>query len=243
MGSDPIEVAATVQALWRYPVSSLRGERLKTHTVTADGIRGDRSHLLVDLVSGEIAAPEKIARWRPALMIDARTDDGGLLISSVDWNFFVDDPKLDNALSDHFGFRCAIRGVGSTLPTDEGEVTLSPRYVASPLHLLSTRSLSDLSGLIPQAVLDVRRFRPNIVMDTSADENNWIGSQIAIGDYRGTVTEKTKRCGMTMIAQTDLPEDPEVLRTVVRSRQRCFGVYADVGAEGVISIGDKIEVG
>jgi hypothetical protein len=111
LGSDQIEVAATAQALWRYPVCSLRGERVDTLAVTIDGVRGDRSHLLVDLVSGEIAAPEKISRWRPALMIDARTDDGDLWISSGDWNFFVDDPKLDNALSDHFGFRCAILSV------------------------------------------------------------------------------------------------------------------------------------
>jgi uncharacterized protein len=80
-------------------------------------------------------------------------------------------------------------------------------------------------------------------VDTCADENDWVGSQVAIGTYRGTVTEKTKRCGMTMIAQTDLPEDHEILRSIVRSRQRCLGVYANVGCEGVISIGDYITVG
>lgn len=211
--------------------------------MSADGVRGDRNHLLVDLSTGEVAAPEKIARWRPALELGARNVDGEVLVSSGDWNFRVDDPKLDIALSDHFGFRCAIRPVGSTLPTDAGEVTLTPRYAASPLHLLSTKSLSDLSGLMPQAVLDVRRFRPNIIVDTGANEDDWIGSQIAIGTYRGKVTEKTKRCGMTMIAQTGLPEDPEVLRTIVRSRRRCFGVYADVGSEGRIAIWERISLG
>jgi len=95
---------------------------------------------------------------------------------------------------------------------------------------------------MPHAVLDIRRFRPNIVIDTSANEDDWIGCQIAIGTYRGTITEKTKRCGMTMIAQTDVPEDPELLRTVVRSRQRFFGVYANVGSEGAISVGDTISL-
>lgn len=154
----------------------------------------------------------------------------------------MDDPNLDIALLDHFGFRCAIRRVGSTLPTDEGEVTLYPRYATSPLHLVSTRSLADLSGIMPHAVLDIRRFRPNIVVDTSADESDWIGRQIAIGTYRGLVTEQTKRCGMTMIAQADVPEDAEVLRTIVRTRQRCFGVYANVGSEGAISVGDTISL-
>lgn len=164
------------------------------------------------------------------------------MVSSGAWNFRADDPKLDIVLLDHFGFRCAIRRVGSTLPTDTGEATLYPRYTATPLHLLSTRSLSDLSTFIPQSVLDVRRFRPNIVVDTSADESDWVGRQIAIGTYRGLVTERTKRCGMTIIAQADVPEDAEVLRTIVRTRQRCFGVYANVGSEGAISVGDTISV-
>ncbi|MGV2080316.1 MULTISPECIES: MOSC N-terminal beta barrel domain-containing protein [unclassified Rhizobium] len=75
-----MEVAANVQALWRYPVSSLRGERVDALTVAIDGVRGDRGHLLVDLVSGEIAAPEKIVRWRPALELGARIFDGDVMI-------------------------------------------------------------------------------------------------------------------------------------------------------------------
>ena len=43
-----------------------------------------------------------------------------------------------------------------------------------------------------------------------------------------------------MIAQTNLCEDPEILRTIVQRRQRCFGVYADIDSEGVISVGDTI---
>jgi uncharacterized protein YcbX len=220
----------------------LRGERVNALVVGIDGVRGDRSHLLVDLISGEIAAPEKIARWRPALELHACIDDGNVIVSSSSWTIGIDEPTLDGALSAHFGFRCAIRRVGSILSTNAGEVTLYPRYAASPLHLLSTRSLSDLSVSLPQAVVDVQRFRPNVVVNTNSDESNWIGKQIAIAEYRGRVTERTTRCGMTMVAQTDLPEDPEILRTIVRSRQRCLGVYADIGSAGVISIGDSISV-
>ncbi len=99
-----------------------------------------------------------------------------------------------------------------------------------------------MSNSLPQAVVNVQRFRPNVVVNTSSDESNWIGKQIVIAEYRGRVTERTKRCGMTMVAQADLPEDPEILRTIVRSRQRCLGVYADVGSAGVISVGDSLFV-
>lgn len=237
-----MEFSATIEALWRYPVSSLRGERVESLALTSDGIRGDRDYLLVDLISGEIAAPEKIARWRPALELEARVTSEGVLISSKDWAVTINDAELDSALSDHFGFRCAIRRAGSSLHTNMGEITLSPRYLASPVHLLSTKSLSELSGLLPEVIIDVRRFRPNIVVDTLADENDWIGRQVAIGAYRGAVTGKTKRCGMTMLGQANLSEDPEILRTIVRKRQRCFGVYAVINSEGFISVGDTVSV-
>jgi len=117
--------------------------------LASDGVRGDRDYLLVDLVSGEIAAPEKIARWRPALELDARVTSRGVLISSKDWAMTIDDAELDSALADQFGFRCAIRRAGSSLLTNVGEIKLSPRYLASPVHLLSLRSLSELSELLP----------------------------------------------------------------------------------------------
>ncbi len=243
MGSDPIRIEATVRELWRYPVSSLRGERLDTIAVTAEGVRGDRCYLLADLATGEIAAPEKLIRWRRALLLEACTVGDSVRISSASWCLEVTDPALDQALTDHFGFRCGIRTVGSVMPTDAGEVVLSPRYCASALHVLSTKSLSDLSDLLPKSAACVRRFRPNILLDTMESEDDWIGKALAIGSYRGKVTEQTKRCGMTMIAQSDLPEDPEILRTIVRTRQRCLGVYADVASEGTISIGDTVTVG
>ena len=242
LGGDPIAVAATVQALWRYPVNSLLGERVQTLSVTADGVVGDRGDLLVDLASGEIAAPENVARWRPALQLDARIANGEVLVSSKSWSMRVDDSELDIALADHFGFRCAIRRAGSRLCLSTGDFVLRPRYEASPLHIVFGKSLHDLSELLPEAVIDVRRFRPNIVVETTADESDWIDRQIALGSCHGKVVEKTKRCGMTMIAQTGLPEDAEILRAIVKRRQRCFGVYADVASAGVIAIGDPISV-
>jgi uncharacterized protein len=242
LGSDPIKIVASVRELWRYPVSSLRGERLDTIAVAAEGVRGDRCYLLADLATGEIAAPEKLVRWRRALLLEACTVGDSVTISSAGWCLEVTDPALDQALTDHFGFRCGIRMVGSVMPTDAGEVVLSPRYCASALHVLSTRSLSDMD-LPSKSAACVRRFRPNILVDTVESEDNWIGKALAIGSYRGKVTEQTKRCGMTMIAQSDLPEDPEILRTIVRTRERCLGVYADLASEGAISIGDRVTVG
>lgn len=55
----------------------------------------------------------------------------------------------------------------------------------------------------------------------------------------GNITERTKRCGMTMVAQPGLPEEPEILRTIVRQRARCLGVYVSVARAGRLSVDDE----
>jgi uncharacterized protein YcbX len=50
--------APLVQQLWRYPVSSLGGERLSRLAITGGGVHGDREYVLVDVATGEVAAPE-----------------------------------------------------------------------------------------------------------------------------------------------------------------------------------------
>ena len=41
-----------VRELWRYPVKSLKGERLEEAAVTADGLHGDRRYAIFDLDTG-----------------------------------------------------------------------------------------------------------------------------------------------------------------------------------------------
>ena len=55
------------------------------------------------------------------------------------------------------------------------------------MHLLSTATLDRLRALYPQGRFEVRRFRPNIVVETANDEkdfveNAWIGQTLTIGD-------------------------------------------------------------
>jgi len=45
---------------------------------------------------------------------------------------------------------------------------------------------------------------------------------------------------MTTNAQSDLPQDPAVLRAVTNLNQTFFGVYASVEEPGIICIGDKV---
>ena len=48
-------VVGTICALWRYPVKSMRGERVEESMVTDAGMVGDRAYAVVDAGSSERA--------------------------------------------------------------------------------------------------------------------------------------------------------------------------------------------
>jgi uncharacterized protein YcbX len=233
----------TVQQLWRYPVSSLGGERLSRLAITGGGVHGDREYVLVDVATGEVAAPETTPRWRRCVLLAARSlQSHQVLVSSANWEFKVGDAALDQAVSEFMGFPCGIRRVGSSDDPSSLNGHYAPRYEISPLHVLTTSNLASLQAAVPDSAVDVRRFRPNLVIDSIELEDTWVGDKLETGSYSGTVIEATKRCGMTMIAQPGVDEDPDVLRAVVRGRGRRFGVYADVTREGGVCVGDAVYV-
>lgn len=137
------------------------------------------------------------------------------------------------------GFRCGVRPVGWTFETPDGShKSLGTRYDVAPLHLLTSASLDALAAAVPAGIVD-RRFRPNLLVASDYDEEAWLGATWTCGSVSGTVSEKTKRCGMTLIEQPGLPEHPDILRAILRHHARCLGVYSFVTAAGSIDIGDR----
>lgn len=125
------------------------------------------------------------------------------------------------------------------------------------LHVLTTATLAHLQALAPTATFDVRRYRPNVLIDTDTEpgfvENDWVGRTVRMGEStRMAVTIPTMRCVMTTLAQEDLPRDRETLRTIAASNRidlgpnwgtwACAGVYGNVAAPGTLRIGDAVEV-
>ena len=90
---------------------------------------------------------------------------------------------------------------------------------------------------------DIRRFRPNIVIDTQLAglaEQQWIGGTLHAGEISANVEIPTIRCTVPLREQAGLPANPEVMRTVSRHGERCFGVYADIAATGTLRVGDVV---
>ncbi|MGE5755045.1 MAG: MOSC domain-containing protein [Planctomycetaceae bacterium] len=111
---------------------------------------------------------------------------------------------------------------------------------------LTTATIDRLRDLYPQGRFEVRRFRPNIVVEPASGEkifveNAWIGHRIAIGDEVCLrITGPCPRCVMTTLPQGDLPRDPGILRTAAQHNQVNVGVYAAVLRGGTIRRGDPI---
>jgi uncharacterized protein YcbX len=116
------------------------------------------------------------------------------------------------------------------------------------VHLLTTATLDRLRGLYPQGRFEVRRFRPNIVVETANGgtefvENAWIGHVLAIGDaVRLSITGPCPRCVMTTLPQDDLPRDAGILRTAARHNRAHVGVYASVVQGGTVRRGDAVRL-
>ncbi len=126
-------------------------------------------------------------------------------------------------------------------------VTPVGSYVdAYPLHLITHASLTTMAEKAPQADFDVKRFRPNLLIETGADgelpENAWCGTAIEGSEVilRGEIP--TIRCVMPTREQRGLEADADVLRTVAAHAERCLGIYATVERAGEIAVGEELRV-
>ena len=244
---DALRLAGRVIEIWRYPVSSVGGERVSRATLRADGIEGDRQYGLIDTATGTPAVPEKDVRWRKALHLEACNSDCGVpvIIFPDGRRFSTSDGSLNDILSDYFGFGAAIAAYEHTVRRFEFPLTHF-RHRHFPLHLLTTASLKHLANLCKTSAIDSRRFRPNVLIEVDNDngfvETGWIGRRLRLGGIEFMAEEDTKRCGVTFVSQPGLEEDPEILRNILRNNKRNLGIYCSIASGGTIEVGDQVFV-
>jgi uncharacterized protein len=96
------------------------------------------------------------------------------------------------------------------------------------------------------ALIDRRRFRPNLYIDTGQVsgrfvEDAWLGGKLTIGD--SVVLDEFAPalwCVGSTLAQEELPRDRSILRTIARGHQGCLGVYGSVASTGLVRVGDSV---
>ena len=264
----------TVGSLHRFPVKSMQGDELDEVAIGADGIVGDRSWALRDAETGKLVSAKRPRLWRA--LLDCRAsgvgDDVEVTLPSGE-RLAITDPDLVVALSALLGRDVTIersthaqQGVyESDWPEIEGltlagEIDLPTNLTGEGtsfvdlgvLHLLTTASLGALAAAAPDVTVDLRRFRPGIVIDTPTvagfAENDWTGRSLRLGEVELAVGDPTPRCVMTTVAQDGLPREPGVLQALAEHNRltnpmgtfACLGVYASVTTAGTVRVGDPV---
>lgn len=237
-------MTGAVVELWRYPVSSMAGEQLARLQVESGGVAGDRIWGLLDAATGRIASPGREKHFVGVPRAHARAVGDGVALS-LDGESWAgpQDAELLEGLSRTFGFMPVLKPFDAV---DSGG--FRPRYEHAPIHLVTSAAIRSLERELPGSVIDARRFRPNILVDwpdgpDAIPEHDWIGREIRIGDVVLKGREPCGRCGFITIAQDGLPQDVEILRTVVKRHERNFGIYCDVVTPGEIAAGAAVTVG
>ena len=263
-------MVGSVISLWRYPIKSMAGEELESSEVTDRGLLGDRTYALIDSSDGKAATAKNPRKWPHLFDFQASLvppSFSAIRIALPDGTTAsTDQPDLDQILSKALSREVTLQGAKSGEVKSEGywpdmeglahrntvtDFTLPEGtfFDCAMVHLLTTATLERLHELYPEGRFDVRRFRPNIVVQPPSEEkgfaeNAWIGRTLAIGnEVRLNITAAAGRCVMTTLAQGDLPKDPGILRTLAKHNRANVGVYARVTRGGTIRCGDSVAIG
>jgi hypothetical protein len=115
---------------------------------------------------------------------------------------------------------------------------------AFPLLVISTSALEAMGDALPESVIDVKRFRPNIVVDTGDaaghPELGWEGRRMRIGGAELELVVSCPRCVMvTRRVGPEIPQDRSVLRHIVADLGQNLGIYANVATPGGVTVGDE----
>lgn len=255
-----------VRDVWRYPVKSMRGERIEEVFVGFSGVYCDRMYtwLSPDCPKGfpHLTAREQPrmfhyqpvfrnpgAAVRPVNLAEAQSMGPGItpvyasegeleveVITPDGRRLAIDDPALAAELSEGLG--------------DSANLTLlrSERALTDcrPVSLISLQTASRFEKEQGGEV-DPRRFRANLLLDLPGSdglaEDTWIGRRVRIGDRAVVyVLEKDPRCKMITFDPDTGESDPRIMRSVAQANSGAAGVYAAVLVEGMVRRGDGVEL-
>jgi uncharacterized protein YcbX len=230
-----------VLQLWRYPVKSMAGERLDESAVDDLGLPGDRWWGVVDLETGKVLTAKREARLlhaRARLVgddeVEVELPDGRLLTS-------------DDQLSAWLGRRVSLQRAGESgghfeNPRDFENETDWVDWQGPPRawHDMRRARVSVVStGSLGQ--WDVRRFRPNVLVDGDG-EGALVGRSVRLGTAILSVTTLIERCVVITREQPGITKDLDVLRQVNREHDGLVAVGALVETPGFVKVGGELLV-
>ena len=240
----PDRVRGTLVSLYRWPVKSCGGERLRAGRIGRMGLGGDRTYALVaHHHRGERHVTARDARrllqWQagyPDAPDDALDPDRPplpVLVAPDGRRRRWDDPELPAALEADLGRPVRLE------QRLEGQQDL-------PSTLLVTTEASRRA--VEQALgrgLDLRRFRTNLHVDLDAPafaEERWEGRRLRVGAAEIELLHPCRRCVIPTRDPDTTERWPDLLRWLTHEREQLFGINARVLDGARIAVGDRVEL-
>ena len=230
-----------VHTLFRYPVKSMAGVSLERASLGWHGIEGDRRFafrrvaekggvpwLTASRLAGLILyRPFGSAAEDPNLPTHVKTPDGRDLPLGGD--------DLLEELAAAFGAEVELMRLRQGI------------FDEAPVSILSTATLETLARETGRT-MDVRRFRPNVFLETGAvrglPEDAWIGKVLRLGSGPDApavaITLRDKRCVMVNLDPDTAAADAGVMKAAVRLNDNDLGVYGVVVRTGTVTPGVSV---
>jgi uncharacterized protein YcbX len=263
-----------VVSIWRYPVKSMMGEELNSSYVTERGLMGDRVYAIIDQQTGKVASAKNPGKWgklfdfRAAFIDSLQTADNipPVRITLPDGShIFSNQGEIHHTLSKVLGREVTLMKASLETPSYEEywpdiegiahreivtDEAMPPKtfFDVAVIHILTTSTINHFRELYPEGRFEIRRFRPNIVIESRSEEkglieNLWLDKKLTIGEEIVLrVIAPCTRCVMITLPQGDLPKDLGILRTVAKYNQVHAGVYASVERAGIARRGDIVQL-
>lgn len=227
----------------------MAGESLESARLGWHGLEGDRRFAL-HRVGNESGFPwltagrlPQLLQYKPVNRNATGADDLPTHVITPDGREMeLRGEKLQRELSEAFGSPVQM------MRLDQGI------FDEARISVISTATIQAVGEAIGQETgnkLDVRRFRPNLLIETLSGqpfapfaEDAWVGKIIrfqASVDAAGlSVSMRDLRCAMINLDPVTGASDPKVLKTVARLNNTDASIYASVVGIGTVSVGDRI---
>jgi len=231
----------------------LQGERLESAEIREKGVLGDHRFVFRNTETDRVIDPVTYKHyWGETSALPSMLDLRAEFASrgkSPGINIITPAGRRLSSGDSDFGARVKeILGVPAEL-REFPQVAETRLRAGRALHLITTSSLAKMKELYPEGDFDPRRFRPNIVASTTPEtsgfvEEGWVGKAIALGPQVVVKVEKpNRRCKVTTMRQSDLPEDENILETISKKNGDVLGVMCSVMKSGSVRVGDELDLG
>jgi MOSC domain-containing protein len=230
-----------VEAIFRYPVKSMAGERLEAANLGWHGLEGDR-RLALRRIEDHSGMPWLTASKLPDLVLFApHRQDGaeGDLPTHVRTPDGEEMPVFGEELAAEVG-----RRYGAPVQMMQLRHGI---FDEASISVIASDTVREI-GRLARRSLDVRRFRPNVVVrlvrSGPFQEDEWVGGVLSFGEGEAApaiaVTMRDERCSMVNLDPDSATPAPEVMKAVVRANQNNAGIYGAVTRTGRLAVGQSV---